>query len=634
MSHMILPNLPALLGAVTEVRLAVFGDFCLDAYWRVDAEPPPTSLETGLPVRCVRSQRYTLGGAGNVAANLIDLGVRRVSVVGVVGQDLFGETLRRLLVERGADVAGLLEAGDDWQTPVYIKPYVDGAETHRLDFGMFNVLDDETEHALRDALDAAARQADVVIINQQLTNGVCPPGFITELNHLIATYPQTTFIVDSRDHADRFTNAVLKLNAKEANRIAGESEPGDRISASRACACARALSRRTGRPVFLTRGVEGIVVADQEQTHCVPGIQVIEQTDPVGAGDTATASLGASLGAGCDPLAAATLANIAASVTVRKLQTTGTATPAEICAAGEAPDYVYLPELAADPRRARYLDGTEIEHVENLPAPLSIQHVIFDHDGTLSALREGWEQIMQPMMVRAVLGPRFDAADPGLYEKVTEAVQDFIDKTTGIQTLVQMQGLVELVRRFGCVPEEQVLDDHGYKQIYNEALLRMVKGRIVKLQRGELDPTDFQLKNADKLLGALHERGIKLYLASGTDEQDVIAEAEAMGYAHLFEGRIFGAVGDVNVEAKKLVLERIIREHNLGGHELATFGDGPVEMRETRKRGGVCVGVASDEVRRFGLNPAKRSRLIRAGAMLIVPDYSQLESVLRVLELD
>jgi phosphoglycolate phosphatase-like HAD superfamily hydrolase len=114
---------------------------------------------------------------------------------------------------------------------------------------------------------------------------------------------------------------------------------------------------------------------------------------------------------------------------------------------------------------------------------------------------------------------------------------------------------------------------------------------------------------------------------------DVVAEAKAMGYADLFEGRIFGAVGDVKVEAKKLVLERIMQEHNLRGHQFAMFGDGPVEMREARKRGGVCIGVASDEVRRFGLNPAKRARLIRAGATLVVPDFSQIDELLGVLQL-
>ena len=144
--------------------------------------------------------------------------------------------------------------------------------------------------------------------------------------------------------------------------------------------------------------------------------------------------------------------------------------------------------------------------------------------------------------------------------------------------------------------------------------------------------TDFTVKKAPELLQRLHDAGVKLYLASGTDEQDVVAEAETLGYAGLFEGRIYGAVGDVTVEAKRVVLDRILRD--IGAENVAqmvAFGDGPVEMRETRKRGGLTVGVASDELRRYGLNPGKRSRLIRAGADIVVPDFSQLDALLGLL---
>lgn len=120
-----------------------------------------------------------------------------------------------------------------------------------------------------------------------------------------------------------------------------------------------------------------------------------------------------------------------------------------------------------------------------------------------------------------------------------------------------------------------------------------------------------------------------MHLASGTDQEDVAAEAEALGFAHLFEGRIHGAIGDVKVEAKRVVLERILQEIGRdGGVSLVTFGDGPVEIRETHRRGGYTVGVASDEVRRFGLNTRKRTRLIRAGADLVVSDFTQRAALL------
>jgi phosphoglycolate phosphatase-like HAD superfamily hydrolase len=141
------------------------------------------------------------------------------------------------------------------------------------------------------------------------------------------------------------------------------------------------------------------------------------------------------------------------------------------------------------------------------------------------------------------------------------------------------------------------------------------------------------MKNAIPLVEALRSRGMKLYLASGTDVEDVRAEAEALGFAGFFEGRIYGSVGDVNVEAKRVVLDRIFRDNAIAPEALVTIGDGPVEMRETRKRGGTAVGVCSDERRGFGVNLAKRRRLVRGGATLLLPDFTDLRTFLAVLGL-
>jgi hypothetical protein len=125
---------------------------------------------------------------------------------------------------------------------------------------------------------------------------------------------------------------------------------------------------------------------------------------------------------------------------------------------------------------------------------------------------------------------------------------------------------------------------------------------------------------------------VVLYLASGTDREDVDREAGILGYRSLFGDRIYGAVGDVSFEAKRIVLERILADIGDETREkILTFGDGPVEIRETHKKGGYTVGVASDEIRRYGLSIAKRTRLIEAGADLIVPDYSQMDQLLELL---
>jgi rfaE bifunctional protein kinase chain/domain len=629
--HDSLKLIQAILQRIQQCTIAVFGDFCVDAYWDLRDGETELSVETGLPVQRVRAQRYYLGGAGSVVANLAAMGVASVRPVGVIGSDLFGQKLHTLLAECSANTEGLL-FDDSWQTMVYAKPYLGEQEQSRIDFGAFNHVSVGLQIALLGALRKAAQESDAVILNQQVPGGVSSPQLIDQINEIIHDHPGTLFLVDARHHPEKYQGAGLKLNMSEAARLLGE-DAGELAAESCARDFAMRIYRQVSRPVFLTRGEFGLAVAADEEVTLIPGLQIMERTDSVGAGDAVVAALAASLAVNASPVEAATFGNLAAMITVRKLRMTGTASAGEILAASREPNYVFRPELAESPRSAKYLTGTEIEIVDDLPDRLDIRHCIFDHDGTLSTLREGWEQIMEPMMMRAILGAYHDTVDQATFTRIYEIVRQFIDRTTGIQTLAQMKGLADLVRQCGFVAESEVLDEHGYKHIYNVALLDAVNKRVEKLRRGELQSTDFQIKNAALLLKELHQRGVKLYLASGTDEADVITEAEAMGYAHFFEGRIFGAVGDLNVESKKVVLERIIREHNLFGHHFATFGDGPVEMRETERRGGLCVGLASDELRRFGLNISKRKRLIRAGADLIIPDYGQLKSLLDVLQL-
>jgi sugar/nucleoside kinase (ribokinase family) len=151
--------------------------------------------------------------------------------------------------------------------------------------------------------------------------------------------------VDSRHHADAFQGAVLKINAREAARLNGKHHPLERvIPRDEARADALRISAQTGRPVFVTRGAHGILVAqaDGGQVREVPGIQIHGETDSVGAGDTVVAALAAMLGAEKNLETAARLANLAASITVRKLHTTGNATPAELREV--APMVAYLPE--------------------------------------------------------------------------------------------------------------------------------------------------------------------------------------------------------------------------------------------------------------------------------------------------
>jgi phosphoglycolate phosphatase-like HAD superfamily hydrolase len=210
-------------------------------------------------------------------------------------------------------------------------------------------------------------------------------------------------------------------------------------------------------------------------------------------------------------------------------------------------------------------------------------------------------------------------------------VLEFIDMSTGIQTIVQMEGLVDMVDEFNFVPKNEILDKFGYKKLYNDALMEVVNKRIEKFKSGQLSMEDFTLKGAVDFLKLLKKKGVKLYLASGTDKEDVLNEAEVLGYAGLFDDEIHGAIGDITKYSKKMVIDKIISDHDLKGEELVVFGDGPVEIKESVRFDGIAIGVASDEVRRYDLNPEKRSRLIRSGAHFIIPDFSQPEKLMNLL---
>lgn len=627
-------DLESVLARFAEARVGVVGDYCLDVYWVVDMGASEISLETGKATQPVREQRYSLGGAGNVVANLQAIGVGHLSAFGAVGIDPFGERMVSLLRGIGVDCAGMVVADDpeSWQTLTYCKPYVGDQELPRIDMGNFNCLSDSLSDQLLDGIERALPELDVVVVNQQVITGIHTEYLRHRLGGLMERHSDTTFLFDGRHYTDSYPEAWLKVNDHEALHLCGrEKDPLELVLREEAVEAAQALYAKTSRPVFVTRGARGCVLCTAAGVEEVPGLQVVGATDTVGAGDSFLAGLSAALAVGASPFEAAQIGNCVARVTVTKLQQTGTATQAEILEVGRNPQFIYEPELADDPRRARYHAGTNIEVVREMDCPRDIRCAIFDHDGTISTLRQGWEEVMEPMMVKAILGGHYETADEGLYHRVVSRVRAFIDQTTGIQTLSQMQGLVRLVREMGLVTEDEILDMHGYKAIYNDALMAMVRVRLARLEKGELSPSDFAMKNAIEFLEALHRGGVKLFLASGTDEADVVREAEAMGYASLFEGRIFGAVGDVTKEAKRMVLERILAEVGDIHGRVVTFGDGPVEVRETHVRGGLAVGVASDEVRRFDLNPSKRSRLIRAGASVIIPDFSQLPELLGFL---
>jgi phosphoglycolate phosphatase-like HAD superfamily hydrolase len=251
--------------------------------------------------------------------------------------------------------------------------------------------------------------------------------------------------------------------------------------------------------------------------------------------------------------------------------------------------------------------------------PRDIRVAVFDFDGTLSTLRCGWETVMGPMMEEAL-------SDGTPTEEVRQTVREFIDRSTGIQTILQMKWLAEeVVRRGG-----PARDPWDYKAEYNRRLMETVAGRRAQALAGGRE--NFLIAGGEDFLRALKARGVTLLAASGTDEADVQLEAAALGLDGYFD-EIAGAKPMSEGCSKEATLERLIAAGGAQGAEgVLVVGDGPVEIRLGRKYGALTLGVASDEEARRGLNPAKVKRLTDAGAHALTDSFADLPALLNWMD--
>jgi phosphoglycolate phosphatase-like HAD superfamily hydrolase len=269
------------------------------------------------------------------------------------------------------------------------------------------------------------------------------------------------------------------------------------------------------------------------------------------------------------------------------------------------------------------ITDTDLEIIRPDMSRGSFRSVLFDFDGTLSLIREGWPQVMIPMMVDFLRASGTQETE----SELTAKVEEFVMRLNGRQTIYQMIQLAEEVRYRGGRPLEPL----EYKHRYHELLMNRIQGRLEDLQTGRASVEDWTVPGSHALLGNFKDRGLDLFLASGTDLKYVRHEAELLGLTQFFGERIYGALDDYKNFSKKKVIERIIEENHLQGSQLLGFGDGFVEIEEIKKVGGVAIAVASDEVNRRGINQWKRNRLVHAGADLVIPDYRNQQLLLQFL---
>jgi phosphoglycolate phosphatase len=238
---------------------------------------------------------------------------------------------------------------------------------------------------------------------------------------------------------------------------------------------------------------------------------------------------------------------------------------------------------------------------------------VFDFDGTLSLIRSGWMDVMVPMMVDILTDLKTGESEADL----RTIVEDFVWRLTGKETIYQMMEFAGHVTRRGG----KALDPLEYKKMYLDRLWIRIRGRIEELKDGKASPEAYMVPGARALLESLKARGLRMYLASGTDEVFMKEEARLLDVAKYFDGGVYGAQDDYKSFSKKILIQRIISTTDVQGAEILGFGDGYVEIEEVKQVGGVTVGVATKEPECRVVDNWKRERLIGVGADYIVPNY-------------
>ena len=330
-------RLAAVLEGFPRVRVAVLGDFFLDAYLEVEPALVETSVETGKPAHQVIRRRSSPGAAGTVVNNLAALGAGRIEALGILGDDGEGYDLRKGLEAVGCGTEHL-RVDPSRVTPTYLKPRDVhdpslAGEHSRYDTKNRTPAPPESIGRVLQSLDALLGELDAVIVADQVEEAEC--GVVTAavraaLAERAGRSPQVVFWADSRRRIRDFRGMTIKPNQFEA--VGWESPPPDaRVPLAEIAAALVPLRAAVGAAVCVTLGERGMLVSDPEPVH-VPAMPVEGPIDPTGAGDSATAAAVLALAAGAELAEAAFVGNLAASVTIRQLGTTGTAAPEQLLA--------------------------------------------------------------------------------------------------------------------------------------------------------------------------------------------------------------------------------------------------------------------------------------------------------------
>src|SRR3989344_1068233 len=297
-----------------ERRVGVIGDLILDRYLFCEVER--ISPEAPVPVAKVLDEKYVLGGAANVAANVRSLG-GKASILGVAGKDSRAALLRELFSRQGIDFEIALEEGRP--TTAKTRLLAQGQQMARIDREDSKDIQSETEARIIASLPPFLEKVEILILSDY-AKGVVTSSLAKKIIEMAGERKIKVLVDPVPETFEKFRDAYLiKPNKKEAEALAGAKFENDYSNLSEVL---RILQAKFNSNLVVTLGKDGMAVLEEEGIYRV---ETAAQSvyDVSGAGDTVMAGLALGIAAGADLKTAALISNFSAGVAVAKL---GTAT--------------------------------------------------------------------------------------------------------------------------------------------------------------------------------------------------------------------------------------------------------------------------------------------------------------------
>jgi D-beta-D-heptose 7-phosphate kinase/D-beta-D-heptose 1-phosphate adenosyltransferase len=299
-----------LIKKFSNTGILIIGDFMIDRYiWgTVDRISP----EAPVPVVEVSKESLLLGGAANVAHNILSLG-GKVFLAGVIGLDEAGESLKHLMEEKGINTRGIFEEMNR-PTTVKTRIYAHDQQVVRYDTEMKSDIGRTVQSKLLVYVQSCLSEIKAIILSDYC-KGVITKNFVRKLIEL--TGSKIFISVDPKiGHFDYYKGVTLVTpNINEASFGSGINITDDTTLAR---AGKVLLKKLQSRAVLITRGDKGMMLF--ERNGKITNIPTIarEVYDVTGAGDTVIAVMTLCHSAGAKLSDAAVIANHAAGIVVGK----------------------------------------------------------------------------------------------------------------------------------------------------------------------------------------------------------------------------------------------------------------------------------------------------------------------------